>query len=153
MSRIEEKLKEMGFELPALGKPGGTFVPAQRAGNIIYVSGNTSVIKDGPACIGCVGKDVTTQETYKGAQLAILRCLASLKTVADLDSLRIVKLTGFIYATPDYKEHPAAMNGASDLINELYGEDGAHARCAIGLASLPGCSSVEIEVIAEIKEP
>ncbi|MBP3735762.1 MAG: RidA family protein [Lachnospiraceae bacterium] len=152
MGRIEDKLKEMGFELPVLGKPGGAFVPAQKAGNLIFVSGNTSVIKDGPSCVGCVGRDVTTQEAYKGAQLAMLRCLASLKTVADLDDLRIVKLTGFVYATPDFKEHPAVMNGASEMVNELYGEDGAHARCAIGLVSLPGGSSVEIEVIAEIKE-
>lgn len=152
MGRIEDKLKEMGFELPALGKPGGAFVPAQRAGKMIYVSGNTSVIKDGPACRGCVGTEVTKEEAYKGAQLAMLRCLAAMKSITDLDSLRIVKLTGFIYASPDFKEHPAVMNGASDMVNALYGEDGAHARCAIGLASLPGGSSVEIEVIAEIKD-
>lgn len=150
MSRIEEKLKELGMELPVCPAPVAAYLPAQRYGNIIYASGQTAWVKGELQYVGKVGSEVTLQEAYESARLSAVNCLSAIKTVADLDRIRIVRVTGYVNAVSDFGDQPLVINGASELLEKLFGENGRHARSAIGVGSLPTNASVEVEIIAEL---
>ena len=152
MSKIEEKLKSMGMELPECPKPVGAFLPVQRAGKMIYAAGQTAWINGKQCYQGKVGKDLTVEEAYKSAKFSAINCLSAIRTVEDLDNIHIVRVTGYVNCEPDFGKHPEVINGASDLLLELFGENGRHARSAIGVGSLPTGGSVEIEIIAEVLE-
>ena len=150
---VEERLKVLGLELPKPPIPVGNYRPARRVGNLVFTSGQTARINDVRRYVGKVGKDVKPEEAYLSARDAVLNCLACVKLVAGrLDAVRqVVKVTGFVNCVDGYEQQPAAINGASDLLEKLYGEAGAHARSAIGVNALPSNVSVELEIIVEVQ--
>ena len=152
--QIETRLKEMGLELPAPGKPMANYVTAVRTGNLVFLSGHGPVLENGNLITGKVGADLTLEEGYKAARQVALVLLASLKSeIGDLDKVhRVVKLLGMVNCTPDFVDQPKVVNGASDLLVEIFGEKGKHARSAVGMNALPSNIAVEIEMIAEIED-
>ena len=152
MSQVEAKLQAMGLELPAPPAPVANYVRAVRTGNLVFVSGHGPT-RDGQLVYrGKLGADLDVETGYQAAQLVMLNCLASLKEeIGDLDRVtRVVKLLAMVNSAPDFGEQPEVINGASDLLVELYGERGRHARSAVGMASLPRQIAVEIEMIVEV---
>ena len=147
---IENKLKAMGLELPAAGTPPAGRAGAVRVGNILFVGGHTA----GPEHRGKLGADITVEQGYEGAKGAALACLADVKAViGDLDKVkRVAKLLCMVNSTPDFGQQPLVANGATDLLSELYGDAGAHARSAVGMAALPNQAGIEIEMILEIED-
>jgi len=149
----EQKLKELGIVLPESPKPVANYVRAVRTGNLLFVSGH-GPYNDGKTLIsGKLGKELTIEEGYKTARNVALNCLASIR--ASLDSLdkvrRVVKLLGMVNCTEDFKDQPKVVNGASDLLVEVFGEAGRHARSAVGMQALPNQIPVEIEMILEVE--
>ena len=151
----EQKLHDMGLELGPVGTPLANFIPAVRTGNLLFVAGHIAGKPDGSVLNpGKVGRDVTEEQAYESAKLAMLNRLASIKQeLGDLDRIkRIVKLLVMVNADPEFDRHFVVGNGASDLLVELYGDLGRHARSAVGMSSLPRKSCVEIEMIIEVEE-
>ena len=151
MSNIEERIKELGLELPECPKPVGAYVPAATVENgLIYISGQTPVVKDRLLYKGKVGKEVSTQEAYEAAKICALRLIAELKyAVGDLDRVaRIVKVNGYVNSEGDFGEQPSVINGASELLEAVFQDIGKHARAAVGVSTLPNDASVEVEMVA-----
>ena len=144
---IEQKLQGLGIELPPLPTPAGNYVHAVRTGNLLFLAGKGP----GPST-GKVGADVSTEQAYQDARKVGLTLISVLKSeLGNLDRVtRIVKVLGMVNAAPDFKEHPKVINGCSDLFVEVFGERGKHARSAVGMGSLPGNISVEIEAIMQV---
>jgi enamine deaminase RidA (YjgF/YER057c/UK114 family) len=152
MTTIEEKLRELDLELPQAPKPVGNYRPARRVGNLVFTSGQTARLNGVRRYVGKVGREVSSEDAYLSARDAALNCLACVKSVVgSLDRVRsIVKATGFVNCVDGFEHQPAVINGASDLIERLWGEAGAHARSAIGVNALPSNVSVELELIVEV---
>lgn len=150
---IEKLIEEHGLELPNPPVPVGAYLPVQIAGNIAYLSGQTSRINGVRRYVGKVGDTVTQEEAYLSSRDACLNCLAALKAkIGDLDNVKqIIKLVGFVNSAPGFNQQPAVINGASDLLHTLYGDQGRHARSAVGVAELPFNASVELEMVIELK--
>lgn len=149
----EERLSALGLELPELPpSPVGNFANAVLIGSLLYVSGQGPVTADGRAMTGKVGGDVGVAEAYQHARLAGLNLLAvARQQTGELSAVRrVVKLFGMVNAAPDFAEHPKVINGCSDLLTEVFGPRGIHARSAVGMGSLPNNITVEIEAIFEI---
>lgn len=148
----EKKLKELGISLPELSNPIGNYVPAVQAGNLLFVSGHGPYNDAKTIISGKLGKELSFEEGYKTARNVALNCLASVKAIlGDLNKVRrVVKLLGMVNCTEDFKDHPKVINGASDLLVEVFGEAGKHARAAVGMQSLPNEIPVEIEMIIEV---
>ena len=146
---VLEKLKEMGLTLPECPKPVAAYLPVQTAGKLIYASGQTAWVDGKLLYAGKVGGGVSVEEAYESAKLSAVNCLSAIATVADLDAIRIVRVTGYVNAVPEFGDQPKVINGASELLVALYGENGRHARSAIGVGNLPTNASVEVEIIAE----
>jgi len=150
--KAEAKLAELGLQLPAPPGPIANYVRAVRVGNLLFVSGHGPT-RDGKYLFtGKLGKDLTVDDGYKAAQLVCLNCLASVReALGDLDSVkRVVKLLGMVNSAPDFGHQPEVINGASDLLVQLYGDSGRHARSAVGMGALPRNIAVEIEMILEV---
>ena len=150
----ETKLAELNLQLPPAPKPAGVYKPVVIVGKMAYVSGHGPVKQDGSLISGRVGADLDQQGGYDAARQVGLTILATLK--ANLGSLdrvkRVIKVLGMVNATADFTQHPAVINGCSELFAQVFGEDaGVGARSAIGMGSLPGNISVEIEVIFELE--
>ena len=155
MSVIENRLAELGVTLPATPPPIGTYVPSVRTGNLLYLSGlGPTAGADGNVPVGKVGSDLTVEEGYEAARLVGINILARLKSeLGDLDKVgRVVKLLSMVNCAPDFTQPPAVANGCSDLMVEVFGEKGRHARSAVGMAALPNNIAVEIEMIVEIDD-
>jgi enamine deaminase RidA (YjgF/YER057c/UK114 family) len=151
---IEEKLAEMGLELVPQSPTIGNFVPSVRVGELLFVAGHLPRQPDGTLLnSGKVGRDVTIEQGYEAARLAMINCLTSVKeAVGDLDKVkRVVKLLVMVNATEDFDRQFLVGNGASDLLVELFGEQGRHARSAVGMGSLPLNCCVEIEMIVQVE--
>ncbi len=151
----EEKLQEMGLSLSQPTPPVANFVPAVRTGNLLYVAGHIPRLPDGSILNpGKVGREVTEEQGYESARQAMLNCLAAIKeATGSLDTVtRVVKLLVMVNADPEYDRHFAVGNGASDLLVNLYGDRGRHARSAVGMAGLPLRAPVEVEMIVELAE-
>jgi enamine deaminase RidA (YjgF/YER057c/UK114 family) len=150
---VEERLAGLNLALPEPPKPVGNYLPAARIGNLVFTSGQTARINGVRRYVGTVGKEVTPEEAYLSARDAALNCLACVKqAVGSLDRVkRVVKVLGFVNCVEGYDQQPAAINGASDLLERLFGEAGRHARSAVGLRALPSNVSVELELIVEVK--
>jgi enamine deaminase RidA (YjgF/YER057c/UK114 family) len=150
----ETRLKEKGIVLVAPSNPVANYVNAVRVGNLLYLSGKGPVRSDNTAVTGKAGRDLTIEQGYEAARLAAINHLAVIKN--ELGSLnkvkRIVKVMGMVNCTDDFKDQPKVINGYSDLMVEIFGEKGKHARSAVGMASLPFNWAVEVEVIVEIEE-
>ena len=151
-NRIETRLAELGLTLPPLLPPMGTYVPYTISGNLLFLSGQGPKEPDGDWLRGQVGTDISVEEAYRRARLTGLRLLAITQSaLGSLDRVqRVLKLLGFVNAPPGFKQHPAVINGCSDLFVEVFGEAGRHARSAIGVASLPEDITVEIEAVLEV---
>jgi enamine deaminase RidA (YjgF/YER057c/UK114 family) len=151
--RVEDKLSQMGLTLPEPGPPAGNYVGAVRVGNLLFVSGH-GPRSQGHYITGKVGSDLTTAQAYEAAKVVMLNCLASVKReLGELDRVkRVVKLLGMVNCTEDFTEHPTVINGGSDLLVALYGDQGRHARSAVGMQQLPMNIPVEIEMIVEVQE-
>lgn len=149
---IEKKLKDMGILLPDAPQPVANYVPAVKAGNLLFVSGHGPYNDGKTITSGKLGKELTIEQGYQTARNVALNCLASVKaTLGDLDKVkRVVKLLGMVNCTEDFKDQPKVINGASDLLVEIFGDKGKHARSAVGMQSLPKNIPVEIEMILEV---
>lgn len=152
---IEEKIAELGIELtPQKLPPGINIKLATRSNNLIYLSGNGPITANGDKTIGKIPTDLTTEQGYAAAKLTAINHLSVLKDeIGDLNKVvRIVKVFGIVNAEPSYTDHPQVINGYSDLMIEIFGERGQHARSAVGMTSLPWNMVCEIEAIVEIRE-
>jgi enamine deaminase RidA (YjgF/YER057c/UK114 family) len=151
----EDRIKELGIELPAVGQPVANYVPAKRVGSLLFVAGHGPARdKQGNRPTGKVGRELTIEEGYQAARLAGLAILATLKSeLGTLDRVRqIVKVLGMVNCAPGFDQTPQVINGFSDLFVEVFGEPGRHARSAVGMAELPSSIPVEIEIVVEVAE-
>ena len=151
MSSIYDRLTELGISLPPIGPPAGAYVPFVRAGKFIYLSGHIAK-RDGNPWVGQFGRDMNTATGKKAARAVAIDLLGTLHAaVGDLDTVeRIVRVTSLVNSAPDFTEHHLVTNGCSELFGEVFGERGAHARSAYGVAQLPLGACVEIELIAQV---
>jgi len=149
---VEARLAELGITLPAVPKPMANYVPFVRTGALVFLSGQGPIGPDGTLMTGKVGVEVDTAEAARHARLIGLGLLAAMREAAGgFDKLtRVVKLLGMVNAVPDYGDHPTVINGCSDLMIEVLGERGKHARSAVGMGSLPLGITVEIEAVIEV---
>lgn len=151
---VEERLRLKDISLPKPPEPIGTYLPAVRVGNLLFVSGMIPKTEGQTLLTGKVGRELTVQEGYDAARLCVLNALAAVK--AELGSLervsRVVKLVGYVASAESFGDQPKVVNGASDLLVEVFGERGRHARVSVGVAELPANVPVEVEVIFEVKE-
>ncbi|MEY4494141.1 MAG: hypothetical protein RL570_256 [Actinomycetota bacterium] len=153
MSKIEQKLAEMGFPLPAVAKPVAAYVPSVVTGNLCFTSGQLPFVDGALPQVGKVGRDVSAEDAKDLARLCALNALAALKlAIGDLDRVtRIVKVVGFVSVVPEFTAIPGVINGASEFLGEVFGDVGSHARSAVGVPALPLDSAVELEIIAEFQ--
>jgi enamine deaminase RidA (YjgF/YER057c/UK114 family) len=149
---IEEKLARLGIVLPIPPKPAGSYIPAVKTGNLVFVSGQIPVKKGKVIFQGKVPANVSLDDAQKAAKLCIINVLAQLKAeLGTLDKIsRIVRVSGFVNSEHGFTDQPKVINAASDLLFEIFGENGKHSRIAVGVSSLPLNSAVEIDLIAEI---
>jgi len=147
--KVEARLASLGIALPEAPSPVANYVPGLLAGNLLFISGQISKAADDSIVKGRLGAELTTEEGQAAARLSALAILAQAKaTVGDLDRIaQVVKLTGFVNATPEFVEHPQVINGASDLMVEVLGDSGRHTRAAVGVSSLPLGCAVEVDAI------
>tara|TARA_B100000749_G_C18230087_1_gene383857 strand:- start:29 stop:487 length:459 start_codon:yes stop_codon:yes gene_type:complete len=150
---IEKKLIELNITLPNTPKPIANYVPSKKSGNLIFLSGQGPRTPDGDFISGKVGVDISVDEAYDAARMVGIQLLSALKSeITDLNNVKqIIKLLGMVNATDSFKDHPNVINGCSDLLVEVFGEKGKHARSAVGVASLPNQIPVEIEMIVEVE--
>lgn len=150
MSEVEKRIQELGLELPEVPEPRGVYVLTRQVGNLVFQSGQV-LWKDNKVVFpGKLGETYTVEEGSHAAAMTALRCISVLKTAADLDRIKIIKVLGFINSVPDFTQQPQVLNGASRIFEAAFGENGKHARTAIGVAALPGNAAVEIELVAQI---
>ena len=150
----EHRLDELGIVVPQLPPPVAAYVPAVRTGRVVYASGQTPTIDGVLQVRGRLGEDVSVEEGQRAARLAALNCLAEVRTLlGSLDAVsRVLRLTGYVASAPGFGEQPYVINGASELMEQVFGEAGRHARSAIGVAELPFGAPVEVELIIEAVE-
>ena len=152
--QAEARLKEMGIELPPAVTPVANYVPAVRSGSLVFLSGHGPFKEDGSLITGKVGSELTEEQGYEAARRVAVGLLGSLKAeIGDLEKVkRVVKLLGLVNCTSDFTDQPKVINGASDLLVEVFGARGKHARSAIGTNALPMNIAVEIELIVEVSD-
>ena len=149
--RVVARLAELGLTLPPVVPPVAAYVPAVRTGNLVFTSGQLPMVDGQLAGVGKVGALVTAEQAKVLARLCALNALAAIDALVGLDSVvRVVKVVGFVASTPDFTGQPGVVNGASQLLGEVFGEAGQHARSAVGVASLPLDAPVEIELVVEV---
>lgn len=150
---IDARLKELGITLPDAPAPAANYVPWVRSGNLVFVAGQIPMEGGKAQFIGKLGREFQTAEGQKCARLCALNIVAQLRNAVggDLDRVkRIVRVGGFVACVPEFLEHPQVVNGASDVLVQIFGEAGKHARAAVGVASLPRGVAVEVEAVAEV---
>jgi enamine deaminase RidA (YjgF/YER057c/UK114 family) len=151
MTTIDERLAELGLSLPEVAKPAGAYVPAVTTGNLVYTAGQLPSTAGVLPATGKVGADVTPEDAKQYARVCVLNGLAAAKgAIGSLDRIvKVVKVVGFVSSDPGFTGQPGVINGASELLGEIFGDAGAHARSAVGVAALPLDAPVEIEFIFE----
>ncbi|WP_420405904.1 RidA family protein [Nisaea sp.] len=150
---IDARLSELGIELPNAAAPAANYVPYVVSGKTLYISGQVPFWNGELKGVGKVGKDMTAEEAQQIARICALNIIAQAKAACggDLDNVaRVVKVGGFVNATDDFTQHPMVVNGASDLMVEVFGDKGKHARFAVGAGSLPLGVAVEVEAVIEL---
>jgi enamine deaminase RidA (YjgF/YER057c/UK114 family) len=146
------RLSELGIELPPVTAPLAAYVPAVRSGTLVFTSGQLPMIDGRLPATGKVGGEVTPDAAVALARTCALNALAAVHALVGLDAVvRVVKVVGFVASTPDFVGQPAVINGASDLLGEVFGDAGTHARSAVGVAALPLDAPVEVELIVEVR--
>ena len=151
---IDEKLAALKISLPTPPKPVGSYVPAVKAGNLVFVSGQIPIIEGKVEYQGKVPTDLSVETAQKAATVCIVNALAQLRAeIGTLDNVsRIVRVSGFVNSEPDFYDQPKVINAASDLLFEIFGDRGRHSRIAVGVASLPLNSAVEIDMVAQVSQ-
>ncbi|MFM9032680.1 MAG: RidA family protein [Mycobacterium sp.] len=145
------RLAELGITLPAVAAPLAAYVPAVRTGNLVYTSGQLPMKGGKPTHFGKVGAEVSPEDGKAAARTCALNALAAIEALVGVDSVaRVVKVVGFVASAPDFTGQPGVVNGASELLGEVFGDAGAHARSAVGVAALPLDAPVEVELIVEV---
>ena len=148
----EEKITQLGLSLPPVPKPAGLYQPVVVSGKLAFLSGQISKDASGKVLAGKVGGGLSLAEGQAAARLAALNALGVMKHLIGFEKIRrVVKMTGFVQTAPDFYEIPAVVNGASELLVEVFGDEGTHARSAVGMSSLPLNAAVEIELVLELK--
>ncbi|NQU55662.1 MAG: RidA family protein [Rhodospirillales bacterium] len=150
---VEQRLIDMGVEIPTPGAPAANYVPFVKSGNLVFVSGQITMSNGELKYVGTVGDDLSLEDGYQAARICAINLIAQVKEACggDLDRVKqVVKLGGFVNCTPDFTDQPKVINGASDLIAEAFGEAGKHARFAVGAPSLPLGIAVEVDGVFEI---
>ena len=148
-----ERLAELGIELPQVAAPVAAYVPATKAGNQVWTSGQLPFIGGNLPATGKVGAEVSADDAYNYARAAVLNALAAVDSVVGLDNVtRVVKIVGYVASAPDFTGQPGVVNGASELIGDIFGDAGAHVRSAVGVAVLPLDAPVEVELIVEVAD-
>lgn len=152
--KIEERLVELGITLPEPAKPVAAYIPFSRSGNLIFISGQDCRVNGELKYKGKVGKDVSEEDAYDAARITAINLLAILKSaVGDLDKVKsIVNLHGYVNSAPGFVRQPMVINGASELLVEVFGEKGRHSRCALACNELPFDTAVEIDMVVEVEE-
>lgn len=151
---VEKRLAELGIEIPVLPPPVASYVPAVRTGRLVFASGQTPTVAGQLTLRGKLGEGISIERGQEAARLATLNCLAEVRgLLGSLDEVvRVVKLTGYVASAPGFGDQPKVVNGASQLIEEVFGEAGRHARVALGVAELPVGAPVEVELIVEVRQ-
>jgi enamine deaminase RidA (YjgF/YER057c/UK114 family) len=151
MASVSDRLVELGIELPPVAAPVACYVPAVRSGQHVYTSGQLPMVAGKLLATGKVGVEVTADEATGYARTCALNALAAVHALVGIDNVRrVVKVVGFVASSPDFTGQPGVVNGASNFLGELFGDAGAHARSAVGVAVLPLDAPVEIELIVEV---
>ncbi|WP_096203292.1 RidA family protein [Bacillus sp. FJAT-45350] len=150
---VEKRIDQLNIKIPELPKQSGNYLLAKQYGNLLYISGVTCKWDGAIPYKGKVGEHISVEEGYEAAKICAINHLAVIKSMTgDLNSVNnIIKLVGYVNCHANFGEIPKVINGASDLLIDVYGERGKHARCAVGVNSLPGTASVETEMIVELK--
>ncbi|TNM61900.1 RidA family protein [Aliirhizobium smilacinae] len=153
MGVVSARLSELGIVLPSLAPASGNYIPHRLVGSLLFISGQIPRIDGVEHFVGVVGESISPEDGYKAARLCALNIVARVNTALDGDLDRVVacaQLRGFVNAPPEFKAHPAVIDGASDLLVEIFGEKGRHVRTALGAGSLPRGSSVEVDAVFEV---
>ena len=152
MSSPEERLAELGLTLPGVAAPVAAYVPAVRSGEHVFTSGQLPMVEGALAATGKVGAEVSAEDAKGLARICALNALAAVKAeIGDLANVRrVVKVVGFVASAPGFTGQPGVVNGASELLGEVFGERGVHARSAVGVAVLPLDAPVEVELVVEV---
>jgi enamine deaminase RidA (YjgF/YER057c/UK114 family) len=146
-----ERLAELGLELPAVVPPVAAYVPAVRTGNLVFTSGQLPIAGGDLLGVGKVGAQVTAEQAKEMARTCALNALAAIDALVGLDTVvKVVKVVGFVASTADFTGQPGVINGASELLGEVFGDAGRHARSAVGVAALPLDAPVEVELVVEV---
>jgi enamine deaminase RidA (YjgF/YER057c/UK114 family) len=153
MGKVESKLSELKLLLPDAPKPVAAYIPAKQTGNLVFTAGQLPMVNGELISKGLLGQDVEIDEANKAARICTLNALAATKgVIGDLDRIKqIVRVVGYVASVPTFTQQPAVVNGASELLLEIFGENGKHARSAVGMAVLPLNASVEIELTVEVE--
>ena len=153
MAKNSERLAELGISLPTVAAPVAAYVPAIQTGNQVWTSGQLPFVDGQLPATGKVGAEVSAEDAEKFARAAALNALAGIDALVGIDKVtRVLKIVGFVASAENFSGQPGVINGASNLMGEVFGEAGAHARSAVGVAELPLNSPVEVEVIVEIAQ-
>ncbi|MGO1055641.1 RidA family protein [Crossiella sp. CA198] len=151
MGEWKQRLVELGIELPAVAAPVAAYVPAVRSGAHVYTSGQLPIVTGALAATGKVGAAISPEEAKQHARTCVLNGLAAIDALVGLDSItQVVKVVGYVASADGFTGQPAVINGASELLGEVFGEAGVHARAAVGVAELPLGAPVEVELIVEV---
>ncbi len=150
---VEARLKELGMSLPEVAAPVAAYIPAVKIDKLIYTAGQIAFVKGELKCKGRLGENLSVEDGYESARLCALNALAAVKSVVgNLDNIeRVVRVSGFVNSTDDFTQQAKVLNGASELLVEIFGEAGRHVRSAIGVNTLPLGASVEVELIVKVK--
>jgi enamine deaminase RidA (YjgF/YER057c/UK114 family) len=153
MFEVERIMKELGVSLPEAPKPVAAYIAAKKTGNLIFTAGQLPMVNGELISKGLLGRDVDIEEANKAARICTINALAAIKgVIGDLDQIQqIIRVVGYVASVPTFTQQPAVVNGASELLLEIFGDSGKHARSAVGMAVLPLNASVEIELTVEVK--
>jgi len=154
MGRVDDRLAELGLTLPEVATPVAVYVPTRRSGDLVWTSGQLPRVSDQPLETGKVGEAagcVSPERAKALARVCALNALAAVKAeVGDLDTVRVIKVVGFVASDPAFTDQPGVVNGASELLGEVLGDNGVHARSAVGVAALPLDAPVEVEIVVQV---
>jgi enamine deaminase RidA (YjgF/YER057c/UK114 family) len=151
MATPGERLRELGLTLPSVATPAGAYVPARRAGSLVFTAGQLPLVDGALPATGKVGAEVSPDDAYELARVCALNGLAAVDGLVGLDAVAgVVKVVGFVASAPGFTGQPGVINGASELLGAVFGEAGRHARSAVGVAELPMGSPVEVELVVEL---
>ena len=153
MGKVESRISELNISLPESPKPVAAYIPAKQTGKLVFTAGQLPMVNGELISKGLLGQDVEIDEANKAARICTLNALAAIKgVIGDLDRIKqIVRVVGYVASVPTFTQQPAVVNGASELLLEIFGENGKHARSAVGMAVLPLNASVEIELTVEVE--